>query len=193
MKVIVPVSWEHITIKQFTELQNLKLVEQDAIDYLVEVVMVCCNLTYKEAAAIPITELRKVYDRMGFISEMPSTKVVEKYELEGITYLANWDISKISAGQYIDIKEASSTEAIKNIHNIMAALYIPKGEKYGDSDTNAIADKFYNTMPITVAYPLAVFFCNLLGNSMPAIRDCLQAEAMEKTRRAIQEVAEREQ
>ena len=190
MRITIPTSWEGITIKQFISLNSLKLVESDMIDYLLEVVTICCNIKYSEASKLSIDDLRKIYSSLGFIEKLPDEKIIEKYALNGVVYQCQYDISKITAGQYVDIKEATKVDSIGRIHEIMAALYLPVGKKYGDENIGDMAELFYRNMPISIAYPLAVFFCNLLNGSMPDISLYLENQAIMKTREAMKQIAE---
>jgi len=189
MKIEIPQSWEHITIKQFSELYALKSLEQDHIDYMIDVVMITCKLKYHEVSSLSLVQLKDIFGKLSFIESEPiKDKIVDRYESQGIMYVAQRDISKISAGQYIDLKTFIEKEPIKNIHNIMAVLYVPYKKKYNEVPVTEIADSFYDTMPITVAYPFALFFCNLLNNSMPAISLCLEKEVKETMTRTLKAV-----
>lgn len=191
MKVTIPKDFSGITIGQFIELQNIKSIDSDVIDFMVDFVSTISNLTYKEAASLSVADLRKIYDSLGWFNEgVKETNITERYELDGVMYVANIDISKITANQYVSIMTALKNGTDANLHHIMAALYIPYGKKYDDIPANEVAEKFYKNMPITIAYPLAVFFCNLLKDSMKDINLYLSSQAMEKTRQALKEVAE---
>lgn len=191
MKVIIPKDFSGITIGQFIELQNIKSIDSDVIDFMVDFVSTISNLTYKEAANLSVADLRKIYDSLGWFNEgVKETSITERYELDGVMYCANIDISKITANQYVSIMTALKNGTDANLHHIMAALYIPYGKKYDDIPANEVAEKFYKNMPITIAYPLAVFFCNLLKDSMKDINLYLSSQAMSKTRQALKEVAE---
>lgn len=191
MKVTIPKDFSGITIGQFIELQSIKSIDSDVIDFMIDFVSTISNLTYKEVSSLSVTDLRKIYDSLAWFNEgVKESKIVERYELDGVMYVANIDISKITANQYVSIMTALKNGTDSNLHHIMAALYIPYGKKYDDIPANEVAEKFYKNMPITIAYPLAVFFCNLLSNSMKDINLYLSNQAIAKTREAMKEVAE---
>lgn len=186
MKVLIPQSWEDVSIKQFIALHKLKFEEQEALDYMVNVVSIICDLKYSEVNKISIVDLRGIFSKLNFINELPdSRQITSLYECEGVGYECCHDISKITAGQYIDLKGFIKEDAILNLHNVMAVLYIPKKKKYNEVSVMDIADKFFEKMPVTVAYPLAVFFCNLLKHSMPDINRCLEKKAMDQVRMTL--------
>lgn len=186
MKITIPTSWEHITIKQFCELHALKLLEQDPIDYMIDVVSIVCKLKYADVCTFSLPQLREVYDKLGFMEVLPTGPVMARYIQDDKLYQAHIDISKITADQYISLKGFAENDAVANLHNIMASLYIPYRKKFNQIPIAEVAEEFYNNMPITVAYPLSVFFCDLLENSMPNIQACLEQRAETKMKEALE-------
>lgn len=188
MKITVPTSWEHVTIKQYCELHALKSLEQDPIDYMVDVVAILCELKYEVACALTLPQLRQIFEQLGFIEQLPTGPVQARLEIDKQLYVAKIDVSKISADQYISFKDFTKNDTVANLHNVMSSLYVPYKKKFNEIPIAEVAEVFYNKMPITVAYPLAVFFCDLLGNSTPLIQDCLRKRAEEKMKEALEMV-----
>lgn len=193
MNITVPTSWRDITIKQFMDLHNAGERKDDLIDYLIDVVCICCGLSYIDACKLSITDLRGLHDKMNFLNTPidEKAKVTERYELEGKMFCASIDISKITSGQYIDLKTFICDGTMNNLHNIMASLYIPYKKKYNDMPHGEVAEMFLNKMPITVAFPMSVFFLALLNYSMRDIEDFMQIKIETDMKTAIAMLTEK--
>jgi hypothetical protein len=187
MKISLPTSWGAISIRQFTELTRVKEMELEPIEQMAQLIAVLSNQDYEKISQLSIESLKKAYQSISFIDnpEFPD-KVEPEITIDGVKYIANLDIRRITAGAYIDIKEFTKDpkETPYNIHNIMACLYIPEGMMYNvEVPHEAVAEEFYEKMPITFAFPVAVFFWNLLNDSMQDIRDSLESEMLNKIRK----------
>ncbi len=183
MNITVPTSWNEISIGQFINLTKIEKGELDPIDYLYQVVSVCCKIPYETATKISLGKLKEIYSKLEFIKQVPQqTKIPAKISLSR-DYVCSLAIEKISAGQYIDLKEYVKRGSVDNIHNILTVFYIPEGEKYNTkTPIQEIAQEFYEKLSIAEAYPIAVFFWNLVRDSMEIIRDSLLDEMTDQIR-----------
>lgn len=73
----------------------------------------------------------------------------------------------------------------ENIHKILAVLLTPMKfgfikTKYNGKKHEALANFIDENMPVSIAYPILVFFCNLSGNLMQGITAFLKAETTPK-------------
>jgi hypothetical protein len=182
MKITLPQSWDQVTIRQFTELIRVKEREMEPLETAIQLIAILSGEDYSEVSKLSLDSIRKAYAALSFIDSMDFPDKIEEYlEFDGVKYTAKLDIRKITAGQYIDLKDfTKDKDAMYNIHNIMAVLYIPNGKQYNDIPQSEVAEVFYEKMPITIAYSVAVFFCNLLSASMRDIKVSLDKEMIAK-------------
>jgi hypothetical protein len=191
MKITLPKSWDDISIRQFTELTRVKELNLDPIEQMANLISILSGESFEVISRLTLDSLKKAYSCVSFIDTIEfSGKVIPKITIDGVEYIASLDIRKITAGRYIDLKEFTKdpSETPYNIHNIMAVLYLPKGKKYKGKTHEKRASLFYEKMPITFAYPVAVFFWNLLNNSMPDIRDSFEKDVITKIKKVSQEI-----
>ena len=177
----IPTSWHEITIAQYQEI--VKLDKSDELDYLISLVSVVCHMEVDEVEALTLTALREIGAKLAFIQTMPE-KFVNDFTINGVKYIVDCNIAHISAGQYIDLAKYIETNVEDNLHKILSIFCLPTKRKwlrrvpfkYGQGyDLGQTATLLLQT-PISVAYPLALFFCKLLNKSIPAIEDYLAKE-----------------
>lgn len=189
MRYKIPKSWSDINIGQFQEIQRLD--KSDELDYLISMVSVVCHLDVDTVESLTLTHLRDIGSKMAFLNTMPD-KFVNYFKLKDTTYFVDCNIANISAGQYIDLNKYIEEGAEENLHKILTVFCLPtkrkwfkrKQLKYGEGyDISKMSNEMLQA-PVSVAYPLALFFCKLLEKSMPVIQDCLVKE-MESLNKVI--------
>lgn len=186
MKLTVPQSWNEISIEQFQKLNKLNEANlEDQIDYMIQLVSICCKDSYANISKLSITQLRVVAEQLGFTKELPAQKKIESVIKLTRKYECMLSIEKISAGQYIDLKEYIKRGIVDNLHYIMTCFYIPEGENYAQSDVKEIANDFKENLSVGECYPIAVFFWDLVRLSMEDIQDYLVQETMDQIRKAL--------
>lgn len=187
MQITIPTGWADISIEQFTQIYNLKK-EDDIIDYMLDLIGVCCKLSHPQVMRLDLKTINTIYSKLDWINEIPSGKIESRIEIDKVLYISDLAIEKITADQYINIKNAITAGPLGNIHNIMATLYIPYKKKFNEVPINEVADKFYTDMPISFAYPVAVFFCSLLNDSMRDIEASLELKVKQSIETAMMEM-----
>ncbi len=179
MKLELPKDWQGVNIGQFIELSKSKDNHEEKIDLIVEVVSILSGVERQKIAELDLLNLSKAYNAISFINDIGFPDKVEKHlHVEGITYIAELDISKMTAGQYIDLKHYAK-DAIGNLHNILSIFYIPIGKKYNEIPCQKVADDFYNHVSIATVYPVAVFFWTLSNLWMQSIKESTESKMKE--------------
>lgn len=192
MKLTLAASWSGVTIEQFRLLHKLNEANlEDQIDYDLNLVSICSELPYSEISKLSLNQLRTAVNALEFTKQMPAQKKIEQFvRIDTRIYECKLAIEKVSAGQYIDMKEYIKRGVVDNLHYILTCFYIPVGEKYAQSDVHKIAQEFKDRISIGECYPIAVFFWNLLKHSMEDIQDCLVNQTMEQIRNLLDQEAQ---
>lgn len=176
----LPESWGSVTVEQWYKIRAVK--HDDPLENTIELLAAVSGQSVESIEALSLDELNRALHSIAFLNELPSGKI-PKYCLVGKTvYLINTDATKLNANQYIDLttltKDRESIDT--NLHKIMAVFCLPLKRwsfsntvKYADHDFNKRAEAFLQ-MPMSKVYPVALFFCTLLDNFMPPIRDYLK-------------------
>ncbi len=167
MKINLPVTWEAVNLKQFAALQNkLQQEDTDVIERYIDIISILSNEKPSIIMKMPINDLKKAIEYVSFINELPKdTKIKNNFEINGQKYIGTLDVTKLTAGQYIDIKTfCKDSELIfENLANIMAVIYIEENSEYEGSKHSSRARIFQEKLNIADVYGFALFFSNLLN------------------------------
>ena len=167
-----------ITIRIFNEVQAaVKLNTEDTIDREIKILSIVTgkpeSYFYEMSIERLKRKIRKTARRLTrFRQHVPSF-----FFLAGRLYKVQKDITRITAGQYIDIKTLNTDNVFENIHVLCAILCRPVTErKYKGELVPERAKLFYERLSINIAYPLMVFFFRLFTLSSLIILQSLHRE-----------------
>lgn len=195
----LPQTWSEVNIGQYIELSKLKN-EGDAIEYQISIISILSGKTYGEVSRLPIDELKESIRQTAFIQSLPTGKLKNNLQLNSRQYKINYDLTKLFAGEYIDLKSWTKTPELtqENLHNILALFIkpvkrnwfyrpVPVAETLEQRQEKA--NEFLQHLSVDVAYPMAVFFCTLLSNLTSATLEYTLKKTREKTRSLRQQIA----
>jgi hypothetical protein len=183
----LPKKWSDISIKQFIEVSTLAQSGLDDVDLKVKLMSIFTgepeayflNLNYKQ--------FNKLCNSVSFLNDLNiSGKLIYNFKIDGVKFVVNPNISDLSTAEYIDLSGymGSKEKIQENLHKLLAIFIKPKHKWFGLKKVymrrGEVAELLYNKMPITIAYPMSVFFCELLNNSIKTTKDYLE-KTMKKT------------
>ena len=175
MKINLPVTWEAVNLKQFAALQNkLQQEDTDVIERYIDIISILSNEKPSIIMKMPINDLKKAIEYISFINELPKeTKIKNNFEINNQVYKGTLDVTKLTAGQYIDIKTfCKDSELIfENLANIMAVIYIEENSEYEGAKHSIRSRIFQEKLNIADVYGFALFFSNLLNDLTMDILD----------------------
>lgn len=168
MEIKLPTTWEAVNLKQFAALQNkLQQEDTDVIERYIDIIALLSNEKPSLIMKMPIDALKQAIDYVSFINELPKeTKIKNIIEVNGQIYKGTLDITKLTAGQYIDIKIfCKDSELIfENLANIMAVIYVEEGSEYEGTKHANRSRLFQEKLNIADVYGFTLFFSNLLND-----------------------------
>lgn len=195
MEIKIPTSWDDITLGQYIELRPILQTEQEEVTRMINILCVLTGKKREEIKELTIPDFHKLVKKMSFLNEPLSKELKKKrFIIGGKWYEFKIEAKRMLFGEYISVMEilqqAGDNEDVlfNNLHKILTAICRPVyktmfGFKSVDIDGESIrqtADNFYKNMPITIAYPIGVFFYQRLPNLTEAIKTSLMAEANKK-------------
>lgn len=170
--VELPTRWDEVVIGRYSDYMQVREEVSDA-DRLVELCKIFSGLDHDTIMQLTFPQLRQIAEHLRdlFIQEIPEV-LTEVWEHEGVKYVCAPDVSKLTAGQYVDLKTHSKTKekAIENLDFLCAIVFRPEDEAYGDTPMRERAAIFREHMPMSVGYPVAVFFCRVFESSMRVMK-----------------------
>jgi hypothetical protein len=151
------------TIKTWTEVMKLKDILDEA-ELFVKIIELTTGLTKEQIMDADATQVKRVGEQVLSIVTGTNKKVVTTFEHDGEEY-EFLDVNALSFGQFIDIDTFLSKDEnyrIQNLSELAAYLYIEKGTKYGEKNTQKRIKKFED-LPIKYMEG-SVFFLLSIAN-----------------------------
>jgi len=185
MDIKIPNSWDDISIGQYIELRPVLAAEMSDIERLIHILAVILRQPTQEVKKIKLKNVKEINKEMSFLwkEELP-TELQNIFQIDDQWFEIVLDARELNAGQYMSVstklKDVDSDPNViySIIHNILASISYPIIENKGkyerqEIDSSYFSDTsklFYEKLPVSIAYPLGVFFCNLSQDLMPIIQ-----------------------
>jgi len=167
----LPKSWAEVTVPQLIELEAINNDESLKSEPYPDITKALLTLSlfsgesYEFLEDQPISYWKPQLKKLAFLDSMPSERAVQRFRSGGYNWRVNFDLTKLSGGEYIDFYELTKDRTIilQNSGKILSLFCTPCnlfGQKV-NIDKLKKQELLYNA-PVNVVYPLTVFFCNLL-------------------------------
>lgn len=169
MEIIIPTSWEDITVNQYQALSQINK-DDYATDfkYTCAVLQVICNLD--SVVDLPLNFISEVSPLIAFLSEDIPSERHTHVNIEGDTYSWIGSFNELTVGEALSIEQIIDLEELTyNLsYDVIAAVLLRKeGEDFDSSKFQEYRAKF-GELPITEVIGMILFF--LSGGSL-CIRD----------------------
>jgi len=203
MEITIPTKWEDVTIGNYINLRPVLNSKLNPIERVVNILAVLTGQKRDVIKNISLDQFKSIKKKMGFLeTELPNKLKDKRFNIGGQWYEFKVDAKKLLFGEYINSMEIlqnakDDEEAIfNNLHHILTTICRPVkktlfGWKHIEVDSEILrktADNFLNNMPMTIAYPIGVFFYNHSEDLTKAIKTCLMEEAEKMTKEAREEL-----
>jgi hypothetical protein len=161
--------YHDLTIEKYIELYEFDIYGMEEIDIQSNIIAILADMTVDEVLDLPITEYKKMAQQTAFMRQPPQVKPrrISNITINGKEFNVLDRIESMTAGQYIDYQTYIQKGDVKMLPYILSCLIIPKGEKYGDSDT--IED--IKQMSVEEALTISNFF---MKQSLSLIKNTLR-------------------
>ncbi len=203
MEITIPTKWEDVTIGNYINLRPVLNSKLNPIERVVNILAVLTGQKRDVIKNISLKQYKSIKKKMSFLeTELPNKLKDKRFKIGGQWYEFKVDAKKLLFGEYINSMEIlqnskDDEEAIfNNLHHILTTICRPVkktlfGWKHIKVDSEILrktADNFLNNMPMTIAYPIGVFFYTHSEDLTKAIKTCLIQEAEKMTKEAKQEM-----
>ena len=182
-------TWHDLTIEQAQQVYNI-IKDDNVTDFEKEIKVLCLLLNYDEGTvnSWPLSEYREKAAKIGFFHyPIPEQKPSREFKINGKRYFVNYDMQKVSFGQYNEVMAFSNGPdyLISNLHKIMATICNPvKGfwlfKKASKDKSHDEISEDMKKAPFLICYHAAVFFYQVYKECLKNIRPYLASELMEK-------------
>ena len=192
MTITIPNTWHEISIDKFPLIYDIvKDKDIDPIDREIRVISIIADIPVADVEKIRIDQLKELIKSVNFIFQMEFPKAVEMFKHNGYRWIVNYDISKLSAGDFISLAKLTESEEsiISNLPQLVAMFVKPykiSWLKYKEIEMDYIQKvEHIKSMNVGIVYPLCVFFCKVIEALYPSIEDYLVSQ-MKEARELIQ-------
>lgn len=125
MKLTLPTGWNEVTLDQFQRIYELSEdLNLKPLDYKIEVISILSGAKFDDLIKLDVTRFNYIYSKLSFLEKYPPAKPIEYVKVGKSVYEICFDVSKLTAGQYIDLSTLCKepAEIPKRYHEIVAAL-----------------------------------------------------------------------
>ena len=197
MTITIPTTWYDVSIENYPLIYDIiRDKEIDPIDREIRVISILTGLSVADIEKIRIDKLKELIKSVNFIFKMEFPKHQEMFRHNGFRWVVNYDISKLSAGDFISISKLTESEEsiISNLPKLVSMFVKPYKLKWFKLQEveMSIQERLnhINSMSVGIIYPLCVFFCKVIENLYPVIEDCLVNQMKEVRLKMENEVKE---
>lgn len=161
MEIVVPTSWDDITVNQYQALSQINKDEyKNDLAYTTAVIQVLCNLDNMQD--LPLSAISELSPHIQFMAKPITNEKIEKVELDGIKY--NWinAFNEITVGEAISIELPIDMEELTytlSYDVVLAVMLREEGKKFNAKEFNNNRVKF-GGLPITQVIGQLLFFLN---------------------------------
>jgi hypothetical protein len=188
IELTIPTSWDDITLGQYIQLRPVLNTDMNDVKRIINVLAVLTNEKTDLIKEITIPNYHVILKKISFLNDpLPTELEKNLFKIGGQLYKFKLNSNKLLFGEYINLMEimqkASDNEEIiyENLHKIFTIICRPvkktilgiKEIKVTSEDVRNNADNFFNNMSISIAYPIAVFFCNHYPDLIKVIKTSL--------------------
>lgn len=170
---------DELTLGRFMNASNIKSEEEN--DRLIELISTLSDIPSDILLDLPYSEFIRLSNACQFLNNEVNNKPEYTFELDGIKYGMQFEWSKMTTAEYLDIDHFSKDNHIENLHILMSIIYRPIIKEYEELDyeiepynSNQVfkrAKLFYDKMPAKYAISASVFFCLIGMNCLECIQD----------------------
>lgn len=180
MTITIPTTWFDVSIEKFPLIYDIvRDKDIDPIDREIRVISIMSDVPVADIEKIRIDKLKELIKTVNFVFKMDFPKPVQMFRHNGYRWVVSYDITKISAGDFISISKLTESEEsiMANLPQLVAMFVKPyklnwfKLKEIEMSYEDRI--KHIQSMNVGIVYPLCVFFCKVIEDLHPIMEDYL--------------------
>jgi len=162
----LPKNWHGVTIAQLLKIHSIA--QDTALDEVgreVATVSVLSGLPEEEIERrYTLNDLKLFAARLNFLKDLPKENIPKAFFCQGTRYVLELEPQKLKGNQYADLTGYAITgDLLEDCPRVMAIISRPckwliKPMPYQPKDVVATAELFKHNLPVSIAYPVAVFF-----------------------------------
>ena len=187
MNMTLPNSWDKISLEQYAKIRRISKIEPksdiERLDNLIKIVQVVINCDQDTAEKFTLKEI-EVFNE--FLKSPVGTTIVKHFKVNKTFFEIELNPNNLSAWRHAGVMNALK-DVDANMHLIIFSLARPYKwiagvkKKYFELKESEIPDVVLaiNQLPVSLAYPLIVFFFNLSNELTNSFHDYSESKLKE--------------
>jgi hypothetical protein len=173
MKVIVPTSWEDVTVNQYQLINTLDRSKFTSdLRYTIALIDLLCNI---DSTEISLENFNEIGQCLGFLKDEIKADKKESILIDKVRY--NWiaDFNSLSVGEMLSIEQIIDMEELSyNLSiDVVAAVLLRQKDEVFNSDLFHKRRELFGNLPITELKGMVNFFSNGGRHSILNTKACL--------------------
>ena len=168
VEINVPTSWGDVSLKVYQDYTSKIAGLTDEDEIVIQSISSLCGIPLKLIKMLKREDIKRIYITLSKLISLPINKeVIDKIEINGITYGFHSNLDEMTLGEFVDLDEYSK-EGVDGIQYILSILYRPitetKGNKYNIESYNESHiqnARHFQDLSIDVVNGVMVFFYHL--------------------------------
>jgi len=196
---MIPKDWKDITIETYTKLyptfNTEDMTDTEIVDNKIKQLSIIKGISLEDASNCTVKEAEQI---KALLETPLPTKIVKRFKHFGITYQFNIDANDLNGGGYIGIMNAIKDDPVKNMH--VSMFHLAKPVKYSVWRSKFVPYEFapsevpkrmeeFKQLPISIAYPIAVFF-SALSKALTGVTQDYLSQSLEILKKSLKETKE---
>tara|TARA_R110002096_G_scaffold23469_4_gene74647 strand:- start:2692 stop:3297 length:606 start_codon:yes stop_codon:yes gene_type:complete len=168
VEINVPTSWGDVSLKVYQDYTSKIAGLTDEDEIVIQSISSLCGIPLKLIKMLKREDIKRIYITLSKLISLPINKeVIDKIEINGITYGFHSNLDEMTLGEFVDLDEYSK-EGVDGIQYILSILYRPitetKGNKYNIeayNESHIQNARHFQGLSIDVVNGVMVFFYHL--------------------------------
>jgi len=123
-------SWEEMTLGQWIKIQKLAQIKESFLIeemYVFRLVDILCDVEEGELDDLSVGDINEFSKSFSFLEVDYKPDIITHVNLNGVDYVFNVNLNKLTSGEYISLKivEGTNKNSLENIAKILAILIRP--------------------------------------------------------------------
>lgn len=158
MKVLVPNSWNDVTVGEFQQIASLD-VDSSPSKRIADIISILCGV---DSLQMDIDTIKEIQSNLSFLNTDISKERFTSFKHDDVQYEWIKSLNEITLGEQISIEQAIGSEQLdfaQSFDLVMSVLLTPKGEKFNALKINENRELF-SEFPIDKVHGMILFFLN---------------------------------
>lgn len=161
MEILVPTTWNDVTVNQYQALSSLKKEDyKSSLKYTTDVILILCDLD--NTLELPLEIVNQIAEEIVFASTEPKIVKSESFDYKDNKY--NWigNFNQLTVGEALSIEQTIDLEDLNfnQSYDVVLAVLLRKNGKTFDSKEFNNNRAEFGELPITEVLGMLLFFLN---------------------------------